>query len=272
MRCIYRRAVLLLLPFYSFSQHSIQPLLSLWQPLYAYSTEQKNVYALQDNIASVVKMNSFQCGLYGERRFLIRELSFYNALVAAPTPHGNFSLNAAMFTFPQFSNMFVGLGYGKQLNKIADCGLQFSYQTVNIPGYTKRSALGAELGMIFHLSGELNTGISIKNINSHSIKKTDAIRYPWIYSAGIGYDASKQVYLGMEVRKVEGQPAETIVSLHYQIHKRMRLNISDLPSSMNGSLGAGLSLKDFELFVITNYHQLLGITPALFISYNKKKQ
>src|SRR5688572_23360083 len=102
MRRFYIRSFLLFMPLYSLSQYSIQPVFSLWQPLYGYSKEQKNVFALQDNAAAVVKMNSFACGIYGERRFLIGELSFYQAFVAAPTAYGNFSLKASMFTYPQF--------------------------------------------------------------------------------------------------------------------------------------------------------------------------
>ncbi|MFZ4059571.1 MAG: hypothetical protein ACOYKE_15610, partial [Ferruginibacter sp.] len=55
----------------------------------AYSQFQNDAFAFTGNTATLVNHTTTVAGIYGERRFLLKELAWYKAAAIFPTPLGN---------------------------------------------------------------------------------------------------------------------------------------------------------------------------------------
>ncbi len=75
------------------------PVASAYTRLGAYTLHNTDAFSFSANQASLANINAVSGGIYGERRFLLEELSLYQAAFALPTGSGNFGLQASAINF-----------------------------------------------------------------------------------------------------------------------------------------------------------------------------
>jgi hypothetical protein len=249
------------------------PASSIYTGMGAYSNDFVDVFSFQNNQAALAKLHYASAGVYAERKLLLKELSFYNAVVALLTHSGNFGLDARYSGFADYNEIQLGLAYARSLGKAADVGVQFNYYSVKIAGYGNASAINFEIGAIIHLSDKLNAGVHICNPAGAKLNKGEQEKLASVYSAGMGYNASGNFYVFAEIEKEENQPVNVKSGLQYKFLPQFmaRAGISTATSAMY--FGLGLTWRSFRLDIITNYHQPLGITPGLLLifHFNKKE-
>ena len=100
-------------------------------------------------------MKNASAGVYGERRFLLNELSLYQLAIAVPTKSGNFGIKAGYFGFSDYNESQMGLAYARKLGSKVDIGVQFNYNGIQISGYGNSSAINFEIGTVLHLTDKL---------------------------------------------------------------------------------------------------------------------
>ncbi len=261
----------MVIPFISGAQSIIQPLNKTFQSLYAYSSTHKDVLSSIACPASLAQMKSFFIEAYGEQRYLLKDLNFYEGGVVIPTRSGNLSLNGSYMGFDAFNQSKLGIAFGRKFGKGVDGGLQFNYHAIRFDGYDNTVVINADLGVIIHLSDKLSAGWHLSNIDGRSLYNMQQMQMPVIYTMGIGYDVSSDFFWGGEVRKEEGQTAQINTAMHYSIDKKFSIGagFSTLTSAVFFSWG--LALKDLRLIVVSGYHHSLGITPGLILSYEARK-
>lgn len=237
----------------------------------AYSNFQRDVFSFTANQASLAQQKNVSAGVYGERRFLLQDLSLYQLNVSLPTASGNFGLTVMRFGGTEYSEMAAGLAYARKLGEKIDVGAQFNYYAINVNSYGNGSAITAEAGVIFHASEQLNVGLHVYNPTAVKIGKNEEERLPSIYSFGAGWDASDKLFFGAEVQKEEDQPVNVNAGIQYAFDKMIfaRAGVSSASSSFY--FGAGVQLKDFRIDATASIHPHLGITPGLMLIYNRTK-
>lgn len=205
--------------------------------------------------------------MYGERRFMLADLTSYQLAFALPTSSGNFGLQANYFGTASYNQSKIGLAYARTLGKI-DVGAQFNYHQLKIAEYGNASAINFEAGAILHVSEQLQTGVHIYNPTRVSIGKNGEEKLPFIYSLGLGYDASEKFFIGSEIEKAEDQPVNVNAGLQYSFDEKLfaRAGISSATSLFY--LGAGFLWNGFRIDVTASVHPSLGITPGLLLIYN----
>lgn len=151
-----------------------------------------------------------------------------------------------------------------------DVGVQFNYNSIKVAGYGTAVAISFEAGAIFHLTDKLNFGVHVNNPVGGKYNKGENEKLPFVYTAGLGYEASDKFFVSTEIQKEEDQPVNVNAGLQYKFLSQLsaRAGISTATSSY--WLGLGVMIKDLRVDAVAGYHPQLGITPGLMLLYNFK--
>ncbi|MEO5944567.1 MAG: hypothetical protein ABIP30_14045 [Ferruginibacter sp.] len=236
----------------------------------AYSTKQVDPFSFTNNQAALAQVKTAGIGVYGERRFLLKENSVYGVALALPSKMGNFGIQANYGGFSNFSENKLGLAYARSLGSKVDLGVQFNYYGYRIPGYNNASTVNFEIGAILHLTDKLNTGIHIYNPVGGKLDKYTDEKLASAYKLGLGYDASANFYVSGEIIKEEDKPVNVIGGIQYQFAKQFFARAGFISETGGGFAGAGVAWKNLRLDVSASYHPQLGFSPGLLLIVNFK--
>lgn len=248
---------------------------SIAQPyisLSAYSSQQNDPLSFTGNQAALTQTKSAGVGVFGERRFLLKETSSYTLGVALPTRLGNFGILLNYSGFKNFNENKIGLAYAKRLGKIIDVGVQFNYYSYRIPAYGNASSINFEIGALFHLTDKLNAGIHVYNPVGGKLGKNNDEKLAASYKAGIGYDASDKFFIGGEIIKEEDKPVNIIAGLQYHFARQFFAKAGFISESGSAYAGAGVGWRTLRLDISSAYHPQLGLSPGILLIMNFKSK
>lgn len=241
---------------------------SLAQPyicLSAYSVQQNDVLSFTSNQAALAKSKRAGVGVFGERRFMLKETSVYTLAGSLPTRLGNFGVQINYAGFKNFRENKIGLAYARTLGKLIDVGVQFNYYGYNIPAYGKASAINFEIGTMMHLTDKLNAGIHVYNPVGGKLGKNREEKLAASYKAGLGYDASDKFFISAEIIKEEDKAINIIAGLQYRFAKQFFVKAGFVSESGTAYAGAGISWKNLRLDISSSYHPQLGFSPGILL-------
>ncbi|MFC0771821.1 hypothetical protein [Terrimonas alba] len=267
--CLFLFSLFIILK--SNSQTLRRPVAASYVGLGAYSQNNHDVFSFTANQASLAQLKSGAAGVYGEKRFLLNELSNYVAAAGLPTVSGNFGVKASYFGSTVYNESQVGLAYARQLGSKIDIGAQFNYNGLNIAGYGNASAISFEIGTILHVSERLNAGIHINNPVGGKFGKDQQEKLASVYTIGFGYDASDKFFFSAAIEKEEDQPVNVNAGVQYKFIPQLLARLGASTATSAAWMGVGLSWKLFRVDVTTAYHPQLGISPGLLLLFNFKK-
>ena len=248
---------------------------SLAQPyisLSAYSVQQNDALSFTGNQAALAGTKHAGVGVFGERRFMLKETSVYTLGAAIPTRLGNFGVQINYAGFKNFRENKIGLAYARKLGKLVDVGVQFNYYGYNIPAYGKASAINFEVGAMFHLTDKLNAGIHVYNPVGGKLGKNKEEKIASAYKIGLGYDASDKFFISSEIIKEEDKAVNVIVGLQYQFAKQFFAKAGFISESGSVYAGAGIGWKNLRLDISSSYHPQLGFSPGVLLIMNFKSK
>ena len=265
--------LLLLFPFLIINGQTVRrPVTALYTGLGAYSINHIDPFSFTNNQASLAQFKSVSAGVYGERRFMLDELSLYQLAVVVPTRSGNFGVKAGYYGFSEYNESQIGFAYGRKLGTKVDVGVQFNYNGVQISGYGNASAVNFEIGSILHLTDKLNAGIHLYNPVGGKFGKNADEKLASVYSFGIGYEASDKFFVSAEIEKEENQNININIGMEYKFLSQLMARAGIATNTSNIYGGVGLFLKTFRVDVVASYHPQLGITPGILLIYTSSKK
>jgi hypothetical protein len=261
---------MLLTAFRSDSQTLRRPVAAGYTGLGAYSLHHKDIFSFSANPASLAQLKSVAAGVYGERRFLLKELNNYTAVIGMPTAYGNFGIQINYSGFSDFNEMQPGLAFGKKLGKKVDVGVQFNYYSISIAGYGNASSISFETGTILHLSERVHAGIHVNNPVGGKFGKEKQEQLSSVYSFGLGYDASEKFFVSAEIEKEEDQPVNVNAGIQYKFLPQLLARAGLSSATSSAWMGFGFMFKSFRLDLTAAYHPQLGITPGILLLFKFK--
>lgn len=262
-------STLCLLFFFVASSQSV-PLAGLYTRLGAYRLQRVDVFSFGANQAALSGISAVTAGVYGERRFLLQELGYYQAVLALPTPSGNFGFKGSYLGSGAHYEAQVGLAYGRKLGEKVAVGAQFNYHALQVRGYGGASAVSFEAGVLFRISPELHVGVHAANPTAARLGKSGEERLASLYSAGVGYVVSERFLLAGEVLKVEGAALDVHGGMQYNFDQRLFARCGFTSQTSSYYFGLGILLNTLRLDAAASVHPQLGITPGLSLIFNGK--
>lgn len=236
----------------------------------SYNPRHADAFSFSSHPASGAQLKNTQAGIYGGRRFLLRELNDFQAAMALVTPAGNFGLQLNQYGFDGYRETRVGLVHARKLGSKLDVGIGFIYNNINIGAYGSASVISAAGGVNFHITDKLHTGLHVTNAYGPAITKLDKL--PVIISMGVGYEASELFFISSEVVKKEDQPVNINIGLHYQLLPSLHLRAGIATVTSSVWISAGYSYRKMRVEIINSFHPLLGITPGLMIVFTRESK
>ena len=231
--------------------------------LSAYSHVESDPFSFSSNQAALAGVKQPMIGVFGERRFMLDVTGTYRLAAVIPTQQGGFGLQVDHAGFSNFSENRIGLAYGRRLGSALDLGIQFNYYGYRIPVYGNASACYVEGGAIFHYSERLEAGIHVYNPVGGKLFSAPDEKLAAVYSAGLGYDISPDLFMGIEMVKEEDRPLNVVSGIQYRFADVFfaRAGLVSETGSLFAGVGAGWNKLRLDLSA--SYHPLLGLSPGI---------
>jgi long-subunit fatty acid transport protein len=255
-----------------YAQITSSPLSSRYTGVGVYSKNFTDAFSGTNNQALLAEANNVVAGMYGERRFMLKELSNYAFAIVLPSGSGGFGFAINYFGGPNFSTSQAGIGYGRKLSAKIDIGVQFNYNNIRLAGYGSNSNVNFEIGTLWHITDQFNFGIHVYNPVGGRFGKDSNEKLPSIYRTGIGYEASAKFFISAEIAKEEDQPANVNMALQYNFAEQFLARGGLSAANGNYFFGLGLKWKVCRMDIVTTYHPLLGFTPGLMLLFDFKNK
>jgi hypothetical protein len=207
-------------------------------------------------------------GIYYENRFLIKELSTRSAVLAIPVKAGTLGFSLSDFGYAHYKESKFNLSVAKAFSKTFSMGLALDYLHTRIAESNGNfSAVVGEIGMQAKLSKNLVIGSHLYNPTRSRLGRNTNERIPTILQVGIGYFFSPSVFVTVETEKNISKKAILKAGIEYQPLSNFYLRIGISTEPVLTTFGLGLSIKNFQIDLSANYHQTLGMTSQLGLTY-----
>lgn len=213
-----------------------------------------------------------QAGVYFENRFGLKELSQMGASVAIPIGNGCFGLNYSSFGWSMYKESKVGFAYAMKFNDKISGGVQANYHALRLANnYGSTIAFSIESGIQAKVTNNLTVGVHVYNPTKTKLNEYNNERIPTIMSLGLGYQFSEKVLVTCEVEKDLEYSAVFRSGLEYMPGDKLyiRGGIATNPGII--AFGFGLRLDSFKADISSTYHQVLGFSPQLSLTYSLGK-
>ncbi|MBL0048034.1 MAG: hypothetical protein IPP32_08070 [Bacteroidetes bacterium] len=230
-----------------------------------------DLWSAQNNQAGLAQLDTIEVGVYATRNFLLPQLA-YNAFAGAlPIKGGTFGLSYSRFGYSKYNENKVGIAFAKKLGDHISAAVQLNYLSKFIgDGYGKNGTIAAEFGIQAKLVKGLSVGAHVFNPTRAKSADYNKEKIPTIIKVGAQYAFSDKVFWAIESEKDIDYKPNFKTGIEYRVVPQLyiRGGISTQPTL--SSFGFGLVLKNFKLDVAANYHEQLGFTPHLGLSYGFK--
>ena len=225
------------------------------------------------NQAGLVYLTGLSAGAFYENRFSINELATKGAIVAAPMGNSAFALSYKSFGYSAFNNSRASLGYALKMSDKFSAGIQLNYHSFRLgENYGSQQTISFEGGFQYKMTTKLSLAAHIYNPTRAKIAEFNDERIASVLRIGAGYKFSDKLQLIGEVRKASDSDAGMRLGIEYWPVEQIavRGGFGSEPSMF--SFGFGWKLKTFQVDAAAAYHQVLGFSPQLSLTYQGLKK
>ncbi len=221
------------------------------------------------NQGSLGLLKQHELGTYTQQRFLLKELSQLYINAAYVSKWGNFGLKSFHTGHQDFNRNQLGLAYGKKLSNTFAGGVQVNMHQYVITNYGTSTLFSFEVGFRTQLSNHFDLGFHLFNPGNSSLNLENSLIIQTKPALNLGISYHQENYLiATEVSKEGNNLAPNLkLGAEYTFYHTLffRLGINTNPSLM--SFGVGTQRENFKVDFSYAYHQLLGSTPGISVSY-----
>ncbi len=181
-------------------------------------------------------------------------------------PTNGFSLDVSSIGIEGYGEKRVNLGYCRKLAAKLAIGAAFEFDQVTATEYDGKNGFTFSVGFMSQPFKSVYFGGRIRNPFHQKIGNEPI---PALFQAGLGWKVSEVVQLLAETEKSNERPAQFKAGVEYFILKSLALRVGMRSNPARISFGAGWHLKNgIRLDMASEYHSILGITPAVSGSYS----
>ena len=228
-----------------------------------------DVWSVHHNQAGLGSIRKITAGVYYESRFLMPELGLSAGAIAIPAGKGAFGLSFRTFGYQAYKENKIGLAYGRAFGDFLSIGMQVNFQSaVFSEFYGSASTFTAEIGAIYKPSKKVTLAAHLFNPNQSRIAEFDDERIPSVIRFGARYLFSDQVFVVAEVENALYQKPVLRGGLEYHPVDILYVRAGISGNPFNSNFGFGLQMKKFQLDFAGAFHQVLGFTPKISLTFN----
>ncbi len=233
-----------------------------------------DIWSSFNNQAGLAWLEETTVGAFYENRFLTPELGAQGAAFALPVKQmGTFGVNLYRFGYSNYNENKMGFAYSRKFGEIFSAGLQLNLHFFQ---------MGEDFGSLFTASGELSFLVKATEdwtIAAHVFNPTrtplnsfDREKIATIFRIGTAYNFDDKLVATAEMEKDLLRDPTVRIGLEYHLADPVYLRGGLNTNPVSPSFGLGLKLKQFDLDVASAWHQTLGFSPQVGLSYKFRKK
>jgi hypothetical protein len=230
-------------------------------------------WSLSGNPAALAGLEGPTAGIYLERRFMLSQLNHGAFGFAMPfqTKH-YFGLDASGFGFASYSENRVGLAYATTFAEKFSLGVKANYSRTSIENYGGAGAFHIDAGFHAKVTKTFSAGFRVFNANQAWLNKIAGERMPTIYTFGMAWQPSEKALMVVDVEKNVNYPISVRGGVEYAFNKYLRARVGMSSAPVSFTAGLGVEVKKLKIDFASSYHQQLGFTPHLSLTWMFSKK
>jgi len=261
----------LLLPIISFSSEPDKTPSARTAGLGGSSIAIADPWSVFNNQAGLGWQKDYWAGVYHENRYFVKELGFSALGACIPVKPGTFGVSLTHFGFSQFNQSRFGLSYGMMLSKSIAAGVGLNYHSLHLSSeYGSTSTITAEGGIIYQPLEKISIGAHVFNPTQSSLGSSQNL--PTSFGLGMVYKPNKNIFITIQGDDNTQSSPVFRAGLEYSPVSSLSIRAGMATNPMNLSFGLGWRVKQLVFDLAFSYHEVLGYTPYLSLSYTFDRQ
>lgn len=229
----------------------------------------EDIWSVHNNPAGTAYLQRFSVGIYYENKFLLKETGLSSLAFVAPLGGSSINFGFSHFGFSAFQKEKIALGISQKLFENFSLGLQADFYTLRQSlDYGNYYGMSFELGAIFKPTSNLSLGTYIANPVNVSYFADNSFKLPLCLRIGMSYIFSKKLLFALETGKsINGYTQALRTGIEYNLNDQFRLRGGLAIWPVEYTFGLGYYIKNMNFDFAYAFHQVLGSTPKLSLSY-----
>lgn len=233
------------------------------------------------NPASPVGLDQNEAEAFASQAFGMSELRIVALAAAAPTRYATFSATGRSYGFSEYRETRIGIGAARGLplssSRQIDVGLSVQAHSISIEGFGSSTAISASLGAQVNVLPSLRAGLHARNI-SHVAQDDEAelsapLSTAPALAAGLAYKPTEAATIVIDAEKDLDFPIALRAGTEIWVIDLLAIRAgfstglaSDGGSPSRISGGIGIRSGMIQADVAAEYHETLGLTPAVSLA------
>ncbi len=229
----------------------------------------QDVYGAQNNPSALAFVEDITAGLSTQNFFLVEGgIGAHHGVFALPfKEQGVFGASVNYFGDNTFNQTQIGIGYGRKLAENVSLGIQLDYIGTKTIEVGSGSAFTFDIGILYKPVKSLSIGAKAFN----PIRAKTGLAYeeelPAIINVGVAYQPSEKLLLCFEGEQTINDDLRAKGGIEYHIAEQLYLRGGYISNPSMFTSGIGVVIKALKLDLSAQFHQQLGLTPGLGMSY-----
>jgi hypothetical protein len=223
-------------------------------------------WSIFSNQAGLGWQRDFWVGIHHENRYFVKELNNSSLSGCFPVKPGTFGVAITHFGYKLYSQSQFGLSYGMMLSKNIAAGVGINYHSVRFSsGYGSASCVTAEGGIIYQPFEKIAIGAHVFNPSKSSLGSSQNISTS--FGIGLAYRPAEAILITLQGDDNSSSSPAFRTGIEYSPAKRLsiRTGFSSNPVAM--AFGLGWKVKSIIFDLAFSYHEVLGYSPFVSLSY-----
>lgn len=227
-----------------------------------------DVWSTRNNQGSLGFVRKTEVGAFYENRFFVKDIAQSGFAIAAPIKKGTFGLSYSSLGYKLYRESQATLSYGMKLSENVSVGVGIDYLNTKIADiYGQAHAVTGSIGLTAKILPQLVIATHIYNPFRAKITNYNNEKIPTIFKFGAQYIFSKKVFLVAEAEKTSAQKINIKGGIEYNPSSLIYLRVGGSSYPTQAAFGVGVNYNGLKIDMSTAYHNVLGFSPQIGLSY-----
>lgn len=226
------------------------------------------------NQAGLAWTDRISAGASYDNRFTLANLSTKGFVFALPLKAGTFALSGDVYGYNMYNEKKAGIAFAKKLGEKFSAGVQLDYLNtfINDDYYGSHTTFAVEAGLLAEPLKNFKVGFHVYNLSRTKLAEYADEKIPTIFRLGASYKFSEKLLWCIEEEKDIDQKAVFKSGLEYHVVDALWLRGGAGSNPTLFSFGFGLKVSGLVIDIASTYHQVLGFSPAVSLTYQFGKK
>ena len=227
-----------------------------------------DVWSTRNNQGSLGFVRKTEVGAFYENRFFVKELTQSGFAAAIPIKKGTFGICYSSLGYKLYRESQATLSYGMKLSENISAGIAFDYLSTKIADiYGQAHAFTGSIGLSAKILPQVVISSHVYNPFRAKITNYNNEKVPTIFKFGAQYTFSKKVLIVAEAEKTSAKKINIKGGIEYNPSSLIYLRVGGSSYPTQASFGLGVNYNGLKIDLCTSYHNILGFSPQIGLSY-----